>query len=129
MADNELSESTPTSTQTGTSSVGPVFPADPDSKPYGRCYPEQLAAKAAINALKAAQQAVREAVSAFGDCRARAAASAGDFAAANQSDFDMFTAGLFDIMNSATNDLENLINRECSNCLTDETDKQTDITE
>ena len=129
MADGQLSESTPTLTQTATSSVGPVFPPDPDSRPYGRCYPEQLAAKAAINALKAAQQAVREAVSAFGDCRARAAASAGDFAQANQSDFDMITTGLFDMMGANLTDLENLLNRECSDCLTDDNDKQTDITE
>jgi hypothetical protein len=128
MAD-EANESTPTSTQTATGSVGPVFPADPDSKPYGRCYPEQLAAKAAINALRAAQQAVREAVSAFGDCRARANAAVGDYAAANQSDFDMMTTGLFDMMAAQLTDLENLINRECGNCLTDDTDKQTDITE
>jgi hypothetical protein len=26
-------------------------------------------------------------------------------------------------------DLENLLNRECSDCLTDDNDKQTDITE
>jgi len=129
MADDQLSESTPTSTQTATSSVGPVFPPDPDSRPYGRCYPEQLAAKAAINALKAAQQRVRETVSAFGDCRARAAASAGDFAAANQSDFDMFTTGLFDMMGAQLTDLENLISRECSDCLTDEQTEKTDITE
>jgi len=127
MADNELSESTPTSTQTEPVSPGPVFPPDPDSMPIGRCYPEQLAAMNAVRALRAAQQAVREAVSAFGDCRARAAASAGDFVSANQSDFDMFTAGLCDIMNSATNDLENLLNRECSDCLTDETEKSTEV--
>jgi hypothetical protein len=86
-----------------------------------------MAAKAAVMALRAAQQRVRETVSAFGDCRARAAANAGDFVSANQSDFDMFTAGLCDIMNSATNDLENLLNRECSDCLTDETEKSTEV--
>ena len=128
MADEELSESTPTLTQTEPVSPGPVFPPDPDSKPIGRCYPEQLAAMNAVRALRAAQQAVREAVSAFGDCRAAARADAGDFASANQSDFDMFTAGLFDIMNSATNDLENLLNRECNNCPA-EIENSTDITE
>ena len=128
MADEELGQ-TPILTQMATPSTGPDFPPDPDSRPIGRCYAEQMAAKAAVMALRAAQQRVRETVSAFGDCRARAAASVGDFAAANQSGFDMFTAGLFDIMNSATNDLENLLNRECSNCLTDDETKSTDITE
>jgi hypothetical protein len=128
MADNEL-EQTHTLTQTAMPSIGPDFPPDPDSKPIGRCYAEQMEAKAAVMALRAAQQRVRETVSAFGDCRARAAASAGDFAAANQSDFDMITAGLFDMMTAQLTDLENLINRECGNCLTDDTDKQTDITE
>ena len=129
MADNELSESTPTLTQTEPVSPGPVFPPDPDSKPIGRCYPEQLAAMNAVRALRAAQQAVREAVSAFGDCRARAAASAGDFAAANQSGFDMDTGIIFESMEARLDDLEDLLNRECSHCLTDDTDKQTDITE
>lgn len=128
MADNELSESTPTSAQTEPVSPGPVFPPDPDSKPIGRCYPEQLAAMNAVRALRAAQQAVREAVSAFGDCRAAARAAAGDFASANQSDFDMITTGLFDMMGAQLIDLENLISRECSDCLTDDTEK-TDITE
>ncbi len=128
MADEAIGQ-TPTLTQTAMPSTGPDFPPDPDSKPIGRCYAEQMAAKAAVMALRAAQQRVRETVSAFGDCRARAAASAGDFASANQSDFDMFAAGLFDIMNSATNDLENLINRECSDCLADEQTEKTDMTE
>jgi hypothetical protein len=88
-----------------------------------------MAAKAAVMALRAAQQRVRETVSAFGDCRAAARAAAGDFASANQSDFDMITTGLFDMMGAQLTDLENLISRECSDCLADEQTEKTDMTE
>ena len=130
MADEQLSESTPTLAPMAFGSSGPEFPPDPDSRPYGRCYPEQLRATAAVAALRRAQDELRMAVSAFGDCRARAAASAGDFASANQSGFDMDTGIIFDSMESRLDDLEDLLNRECNNCLADEpTDKSTDITE
>ena len=129
MADNELSESTPTSAPMAPASSGPEFPPDPDSKPYGRCYPEQLRATAAVAALKAAQKELMEAVSAFGDCRATARAAAGDFASANQSGFDFTTMAAIDIMQASLRDLENALNRECSDCLTDEQTEKTDITE
>ena len=129
MADDQLSESTPTSAAMASASSGPEFPPDPDSRPYGRCYPEQLRATAAVAALKAAQKELMEAVSAFGDCRAAARAAAGDFASANQSDFDMGTGIIFDSMEARLDDLEDIINRECSDCLTDDETKSTDITE
>ena len=128
MADNELSESTPTSAPMVFASNGPEFPPDPDSRPYGRCYPEQLRATAAVAALRRAQDELRMAVSAFGDCRAKAAAAAGDFASANQSGFDTSVMLFLDAMAARLDDLENLINRECGNCLTNN-DKPTDITE
>ena len=129
MADNELSESTPTSAAMASASSGPEFPPDPDSRPYGRCYPEQLRATAAVAALKAAQKELMEAVSAFGDCRATARAAAGDFAAANQSGFDTSTTLFLDAMEARLDDLEEIMNRECSDCLTDEQTEKTDITE
>ena len=129
MADDQLSESTPTSAPMVFASNGPEFPPDPDSRPYGRCYPEQLRATAAVAALKAAQKELMEAVSAFGDCRAAARAAAGDFASANQSGFDMGTGVIFDSMESRLDDLEDVLNRECDNCLTNETEKSADITE
>ena len=116
MADEQLSGQIPTPTQTDTPSDGIRWQPDPDSKPFGRCYPEQLAAKAAVNALKAAQQRVREAVSAFGDCRAQARAEAGDFAAANDMSFETeIDKALLSIATNASI-IEDVVKQACSDC-------------
>lgn len=119
MADEQLSGQMPTPTQTDTPSDGIRWQPDPDSKPIGRCYPEQLAAKAAVAALKAAQQRVREAVSAFGDCRAEARAEAGDYAAANNTSFeDAIEAAMLKISVNASI-VEDIVTQACSECNTE----------
>ena len=116
MADEQLNEQMPTPIQTDTPSDGIRWQPDPDSKPFGRCYPEQLAAKAAVAALKAAQQRVREAVSAFGDCRAEARAEAGDYAAANNTSFeDAIEAAMLKIAVNASI-IEDIVKQACSDC-------------
>jgi hypothetical protein len=118
MADEEL-EQTPTLTQTAMPSTGPDFPPDPDSRPIGRCYAEQMAAKAAVTALRAAQQRVRETVSAFGDCRAEARAEAGDYAAANNTSFeDAVEAAMLKIAVNASI-IEDIVTQACSDCSED----------
>jgi hypothetical protein len=71
---------------------------------------------AAVAALKAAQQRVREAVSAFGDCRAEARASEGDYAAANNTSFeDAVEAALLSIATNASI-IEDIVKTACSDC-------------
>lgn len=119
MADEQLNGQMLTPIQTDTPSDGIRWQPDPDSKPIGRCYPEQLAAKAAVAALKAAQQRVREAVSAFGDCRAQARAESGDYAAANSTSFeDAVEAALRKIATSARI-IEDIVKQACSDCSED----------
>jgi hypothetical protein len=116
MADEQLSGRIPTLTPTEPPSGGIVFQPDPDSRPLGRCYPEQLAAMAAVAALKAAQQRVRETVSAFGDCRAEARAESGDYAAANSTSFeDAVEAAMLKIATNASI-IEDVVNQACSDC-------------
>ncbi len=116
MADEQLSGRIPTPTQTEPPSGGIVFQPDPDSRPLGRCYPEQLAAMAAVAALKSAQQRVREAVSAFGDCRAAARAESGDYAAANSTSFeDAVEAAMLAIATNASI-IEDIVTQACSDC-------------
>ena len=119
MADEQLSGQMPTLTQTDTPSDGIRWQPDPDSRPFGRCYPEQLAAKDAVNALKAAQQRVRETVSAFGDCRAEARAQAGDYAAANDMSFETeINKALLTIATNASI-IEDIVKQACSDCSED----------
>ena len=119
MADEQLSGQISTPTQTEPPSGGIVFQPDPDSKPVGRCYPEQLAAMAAVAAMRAAQQRVREAVSAFGDCRAEARAESGDYAAANSTSFeDAVEAALLSIAVNASI-IEDIVTQACSDCSED----------
>ena len=116
MADEQLSGSIPTSEPTEPPSSGIRFQPDPDAKPIGRCYPEQMRATAAVAALKAAQQAVREAVAAFGDCRAEARAEAGDYQAANDMSFETeIDKALLSIATSA-NIIEDIVKQACSDC-------------
>ena len=116
MADDQLSGQISTPTQTEPPSGGIVFQPDPDSKPVGRCYPEQLAAMAAVAAMRAAQQRVREAVSAFGDCRAAARAESGDYAAANSTSFeDAVEAAMLKIAVNASI-IEDIVTQACSDC-------------
>ena len=120
MADEQLSGGIPTPTQTDTRSDGIRWQPDPDSKPIGRCYPQQMAAKAAIAALKAAQQNVRNAVAEFGDCRAEARAEAGDYQAANNTSFeDAVEAAMLKIAVNA-NIIEDIVKQACSDCNTEE---------
>ena len=119
MADEQLSGQIPTPTQTDTPSDGIQWQPDPDSKPIGRCYPQQMAAKAAIAALKAAQQNVRNAVAEFGDCRAEARAESGDYAAANNTSFeDAVEAALLKIAVNASI-IEDIVTQACSDCSED----------
>jgi len=119
MADEQLNGQMFTPIQTDTPSDGIRWQPDPDSKPFGRCYPEQLAAKAAVNALKAAQQRVREAVSAFGDCRAEARAESGDYQAANNTSFeDAIEAAMLKISVNASI-VEDIVTQACSECNTE----------
>jgi hypothetical protein len=71
---------------------------------------------AAVAALKAAQQRVREAVSAFGDCRAEARAESGDYAAANSTSFeDAVEAAMLKIAVNASI-IEDIVTQACSDC-------------
>jgi hypothetical protein len=116
MADEQLSGEIATSIPTEPPSGGIVFQPDPDSKPVGRCYPEQLAAMAAVAAMRAAQQRVRETVSAFGDCRAAAKAESGDYAAANSTSFeDAVEAAMLKIAVNASI-IEEAVKQACSDC-------------
>jgi len=73
-----------------------------------------------VAALKAAQQRVREAVSAFGDCRAQARAEAGDFAAANDMSFETeIDKALLSIATSASI-IEDIVKQACSDCNSEE---------
>jgi hypothetical protein len=119
MADEQLSGEIATSIPMEPPSGGIVFQPDPDSKPVGRCYPEQLAAMAAVAAMRAAQQRVREAVSAFGDCRAQARAEAGDYAAANNTSFeDAVEAAMLEIAVNASI-IADIVKTACSDCSED----------
>ena len=119
MADEQLSGQIPTPTPMEPPSGGIVFQPDPDSRPLGRCYPEQLAAMAAVKALRDAQQRVREAVSAFGDCRAEARAQAGDYAAANDMSFETeINKALLTIATNASI-IEDIVKQACSDCSED----------
>jgi len=119
MADDQLSVSIPTSEPMEPPSGGIRFQPDPDAKPIGRCYPEQVRATAAVAALKAAQQAVREAVAAFGDCRAEARAESGDYAAANSTSFeDAVEAAMLKIAVNASI-IEDIVTQACSDCSED----------
>ena len=119
MADEQLSGQMPTPTQTDTPSDGIRWQPDPDSKPIGRCYPQQMAAKAAVKALRDAQQRVRETVSAFGDCRAEARAQAGDYAAANDMSFETeINKALLTIATNASI-IEDIVKQVCSDCSED----------
>lgn len=91
-------------------------PTDPDLSLIGRCSAERIAVEAAIAALKAAQQRVRETVSAFGDCRAAARAESGDYAAANSTSFeDAVEAAILDIAVNASI-IEDIVTQACSDC-------------
>ena len=91
-------------------------PTDPDLSLIGRCSAERIAVEAAIAALKAAQQRVRETVSAFGDCRAVARAEAGDYAAANNTSFeDAVEAAMLKIATNASI-IEDIVRQACSDC-------------
>jgi hypothetical protein len=114
MADEQLSVSIPTSEPMEPPSDGIQFQPDPDSRPIGRCYYQQMNAMAAVATLKAAQQAVRQAVAEFGDCRAQARAEAGDYAAANNTSFeDAVEAAMLKIAVSASI-IEDIVKRACS---------------
>ena len=94
-------------------------PTDPDLSLIGRCSAERIAVESAIAALKAAQQRVRETVSAFGDCRAQARAESGDYAAANSTSFeDAVEAALRKIATSASI-IEDIVKQACSDCSED----------
>jgi hypothetical protein len=94
-------------------------PTDPDLSLIGRCSAERIAVETAIAALKAAQQRVRETVSAFGDCRAEARAEAGDYAAANNTSFeDAVAASLLQISMHASI-IEDIMKTACSDCNTE----------
>jgi hypothetical protein len=91
-------------------------PTDPDLSLIGRCSAERIAVEQAVNALKTAQQRVRETVSAFGDCRAEARAAAGDYAAANNTSFeDAVEAAMLKIAVNASI-IEDIIKQACSDC-------------
>ena len=91
-------------------------PTDPDLSLIGRCSAERIAVETAIAALKAAQQRVREAVSAFGDCRAAARAESGDYAAANSTSFeDAIEAAMLKISVNASI-VEDIVTQACSDC-------------
>jgi ribonuclease HI len=94
-------------------------PTDPDLSLIGRCSAERIAVEAAIAALKAAQQRVRETVSAFGDCRAAARAESGDYAAANNTSFeDAIEAAMLKIAVNASI-IEDIVKTACSDCSED----------
>ena len=91
-------------------------PTDPDLSLIGRCSAERIAVESAIAALKAAQQRVRETVSAFGDCRAEARAESGDYQAANNTSFeDAVEAAMLKIA-VHTNIIEDIVKTACSDC-------------
>jgi hypothetical protein len=116
MADDQLSVSIPTSEPMEPPSDGIQFQPDPDSRPIGRCYYQQMNAMAAVAALKAAQQAVRQAVAEFGDCRAEARAESGDYAAANSTSFeDAVEAAMLEIAVNASI-IEDIVKTACSDC-------------
>ena len=95
-------------------------PTDPDLSLIGRCSAERIAVEAAIAALKAAQQRVRETVSAFGNCRAVARAEAGDYAAANNTSFeDAVEAAMLKIATNASI-IEDIVTQACSDCNTED---------
>ena len=74
---------------------------------------------AAVAAMRDAQQRVREAVSAFGDCRAEARAQAGDYQAANNTNFeDAVEAAMLKIAVNASI-IEDIVKQACSDCSED----------
>ena len=102
MADEVFSDGTQQSSQTAQPSLGPVFPPDVDEKPIGACHAECLRVKRAIAALKAAQDELKTSVTAWGDCRAAAAADASKKAMAAQGlgDFQADLTALNSVINS-----------------------------
>jgi len=113
MAD-EASESTQLTSQQVSES--PTTTADPDLRPVGRCYVEAMAVQSALIALKTAQENLRKAVLALGDCRAEARAESGDYAAANSTSFeDAVEAALLSIATNASI-IEDIVKQACSKC-------------
>jgi hypothetical protein len=112
MADEAISTPSPLPVVNGLNGS----PTDPDLSLIGRCSAERIAVEAAIAALKAAQQRVRETVSAFGDCRAQARAEAGDYAAANSTSFeDAVEAAMLEIAVNASI-IDDIVKTACSDC-------------
>jgi delta-aminolevulinic acid dehydratase/porphobilinogen synthase len=114
---DEASESTQlTSPQV---SESPSITADPDLRPVGRCYVEAMAVQSALIALKTAQENLRKAVLAFGDCRAETKEEAGDYAAANNTSFeDAVEAAMLKIAVNASivEDIVTQAYGDCSDC-------------
>ena len=95
MADEAI-ETTQSTSPTAQQSTGPVFPVDPDLRPIGACYPDGLEVQRLIAELKRVQHALKTAVTAWGDCRAAAAANVSKRAMAAQGLGD-FTTDLQDL--------------------------------
>ena len=102
MADEAFSDETQQSSEMEQSSPGPVFPPDVDERLIGACHVECVRVKRAIAALKAAQSELKTAVTAWGDCRAAAAANVSRKAMAAQGlqDFTTDLAALNSVINS-----------------------------
>jgi hypothetical protein len=100
-------------------SVSSGIMVDPDLRPIGRCYREARLVQAALNALRSAQESVRQTVRALGDCRAAARAEAGDYAAANSTSFeDAVEAAILEIAVNASI-IEDIVKTACSDCRED----------
>ena len=100
-------------------SESPTITADPDLRPVGRCYVEAMAVQSALIALKTAQENLRRAVLAFGDCRAETKEEAGDYAAANNTSFeDAVEAAMLKIAVNASI-IEDIVTQACSDCSED----------
>jgi hypothetical protein len=113
MAD-EASKSTFSNSQLESASSG--ITVDPDLRPIGRCYTEAMAVQAALNALRFAQETVRQTVRALGDCRAAARAEAGNWQAANDMSFETeIDKALLSIATNASI-IDDIVKQACSDC-------------
>ena len=113
MAD-EANKSTLSNSQLENVSSGIMV--DPDLRPIGRCYREARLVQAALNALRSAQESVRQTVRALGDCRAAARAEAGNWQAANDMSFETeIDKALLSIATSASI-IEDIVKQACSDC-------------
>lgn len=96
MADDQLSESTESITLTEPPSNGIKLQPDPDQRPFGRCYPEQLVVRGLLDRMRELEAQLKAAVSVWGDCRQRAAATAAATSAAKGAVAD-FASDLKDL--------------------------------